>query len=784
MNEQLRNNRHHKFSAGVPQGNVLDLRNTELAQKQVKKKVKRVKSKSQKPSWLERRRQAKQAKKQAKQEQRVLLQQQMQAEHDKKKQTKDKELNQKQVLKTSKKKQRKVKFEKPKKIKQKKQYNFSSWKLSVKPLALFLIVCVVLILPFASSALYQKISVIKDSVFSLSNKAFEDIKVGGQLASEFNFDEASTQFNDAFSKFSEAQQELILFNETVTAAVEVMPGKGQEYKSANNLLQAASYLSAAGEDLILGFDVLSKLDQEILKSVNEENPPSLTDVIVLGHAHLKPASEKIDQATQLLSEVDVAKLPVEYQDQLILINKELPKINASLKQVLSLSETMLMILGHEQSKRYLVVFQNNRELRATGGFLGSFGLIDIDKGEVAKMVIPGGGTYDLNGALKARVISPQPLHLINPRWEIQDANWYADWPTSAQKIEWFYNQSNGPTVDGVLSLTPDIIEAMLEITGPIDMSEEYEVTIDADNFYEVIQTEAEKKYDETQESKKIIADLTPKLLDKLFSLQADNTLSILEVFYNALREKDVLLYFNDPILEEEMINLGWSGSIKNTDGDYLLVVNTNIGGGKTDAHIEEIINHTAQVSEDGSITNTVSVTRTHKGTSEDAFANLYNWDYLRMYVPEGSQLIRAEGFSDPDKKLFLDPPEGYEIDKDYKNISGDIFIEENTKMRINKEFGKTVFGNWIGIAPGESKTVTISYKLPFKLETKGTLNNVDTYSLLVQKQPGSFNSLFNTQLVLPDNYNIKWRYPSDFTGYFDTTLDTDKYIGVVIAKEK
>lgn len=660
----------------------------------------------------------------------------------------------------------------------------SSFRLAIKPIMIFIIFCGVLIIPIVTLAFYKQINNIKDSVLSLSGKAFTNIKVGSELASEFNFQDASVQFNNAFTEFNKAQDEINSFNDTATKAIELVPGKGQEFKSAKNLLAAATNLSSAAEELTLAFDVFNKLDWQVLKNVDSEDPPALTDIIVLGHSHLQPATDKIDQAITQLEDVDPAKLPAEYQDQIAFFQQELPQINSSLKQVINLSETMLTILGHDQPKRYLVVFQNNRELRATGGFLGSFGLIDISKGQVTKIDIPGGGTYDLNGELNAKIASPEPMHLVNPIWQIQDANWWPDWPTSAQKIEWFYNQSNGPTVDGVFSLTPDIIEDMLALTGPIDMTDPYGVIIDENNFYTVVQTEAEKKYDVTQTSKQIIADLTPKLLDRLFTLKSDSALSVLQIFYNALREKQILLYFNDPLLEGEMQNLGWSGEIKETTGDYLSVVDTNIGGGKTNALIEQIISHQANIAEDGTVEDTVSITYTHKGKTGDALTGLINWDYLRVYVPEGSELISASGFTQPDKEMVQETPVGYAIDNDLKNISGTVLMEENYKMRINKEFGKTVFANWVKINPGESNTVSISYRLPKKLDINRLLNNIDTYSLFVQKQAGSFDPLFYSKLSLPDAIKIKWQYPAGYNSSWDTVLDTDKYIGVVVAKEQ
>ena len=160
---------------------------------------------------------------------------------------------------------------------------------------------------------------------------------------------------------------------------------------------------------------------------------------------------------------------------------------------------------------------------------------------------------------------------------MQDANWWPDWPTSAEKIQWFYEHSGGASVDGVITLTPDVIEQMLAITGPIDMPE-YDTTITADNFYTITQQQAERKYDDTRESKKFIADMTPRLLDTLFSIDAETLLPVMQVVYDGLRQKDILVYFNDPYLQNEFSQRGWTGEIEHTSGDYLQVVDTNIGG--------------------------------------------------------------------------------------------------------------------------------------------------------------------------------------------------------------
>jgi len=85
------------------------------------------------------------------------------------------------------------------------------------------------------------------------------------------------------------------------------------------------------------------------------------------------------------------------------------------------------------------------------------------------------------------VKAPEPLWLVNPLWHFWDANWWPDWPTTAKNLMWFYEKSGGSTVDGVVTFTPTVVEKLLDITGPIDMSEEYGVIIDSNNFWETTQ---------------------------------------------------------------------------------------------------------------------------------------------------------------------------------------------------------------------------------------------------------------------------------------------------------
>ncbi|MFA5994966.1 MAG: DUF4012 domain-containing protein [Patescibacteria group bacterium] len=661
--------------------------------------------------------------------------------------------------------------------------------IRLRPLFTFAVVVLILILPFSAIAMYQRINTVRNSVLTLVGQALDKLKQGKESVTQQDFSTAEQSFSAASGDFKTAQTELTTIAPGVLTIAQNLPGTKSQVTNATALLSAGEHLSVAGGAVTQAFKLLADFKQNTTSTTAQINQPALTDLLVAVHTSLRSTVPELEQANTELQKVQVNELPSEYQATVTTAQTSLPSVTSNVKQLLSLSDTLITLLGAQENKRYLVLFLNNRELRACGGFIGSFAQVDINKGRVTKMDIPGGGTYDLLGNFNQALISPQPLHRVNPLWQMQDANWWADCPTSFKKVEWFYSNSGGTTVDGVIGLTPDVVEQMLAVTGPIDMTDPYGVVIDQNNFYQVTQELAEQKYEVTRESKKIIGDLTPKLLDKLFSLDTKDYVPVLQLLYNSLNEKNILLYFNNNFIQQDIVARGWAGAIQNTEQDYLQVVDTNIAGGKTNQAVQQTIQHQANIAEDGSIIDTVTITRTHYGKSDEPLVNQNNLSYLRVYTPQGSKLLATSGFSRPDPKLELDPPLGAEVDRDLQAVSGTVSIDETTGVRTNDEFNKTVFGNWVEVRPGETARVVLQYRLPFKLNLAGLLKQSDRYSILFQKQPGAAADTIISEVTYPQDLTVMWSYPNtviteqvNHHELFSGALNADLLAGLVLAK--
>ena len=159
-----------------------------------------------------------------------------------------------------------------------------------------------------------------------------------------------------------------------------------------------------------------------------------------------------------------------------------------------------------EQKRILVIFQNQNELRSTGGFIGSFADILLQDGKIQNINIS--SIYDLDGQLNENIRPPAPILSVNNRWYFRDANWFTSFDESAKKIISFYEKEGGETPSLLLAITPQVISELLKITGPLKTKDNIE--LNQDNFLENLQvlTQTDRE-DPSNEPKKFWACCLP-----------------------------------------------------------------------------------------------------------------------------------------------------------------------------------------------------------------------------------------------------------------------------------
>lgn len=586
-------------------------------------------------------------------------------------------------------------------------------------------------------------------------------------------------FDAAYRSFSSAWEELGVFQSDLFDSLRFVPGLSSA-ASGKNLIEAGRHISAAGKSLATASGAFS-----FSSSPLDRSNQSFLDMLSLASGSLAKALPDLRAADESFAKVNENDLPEEKQSAFLLAREKLSMLVSVSEEFLERERLFQELLGANGPRKYLFLFQNNHEIRPTGGFIGSYGLLDMKNGEIREFFVD--GIFNPDGQLKVNIVPPQPIQKVSAGWSLHDSNWFPDFPASAKKAAYFYEKTGGPTVDGVIAITPEVTRDLLRIFGPVEMKE-YGVTIDADNFVSVVQEEVEVHYDrEENRPKKILSDLAPILLDRIFATRDPATLfRVADVLSENLSERHILLFLKNAEGMELLDRFGWSGRMLSSEKDYLSVVNTNINGYKTDGVIEESIEHTAKIREDGSVVDTVRIARKHTGgRTPYEWWNKVNADYLRVYVPKGSKLLSAKGYTRETVKPPLDYKAlGFREDSDVVNEERLVSIDPETGTRIGEEFGKTVFGNWTYVSPGETMTLEYEYLLPFRVIEDGKIS----YASLYQKQSGSKGSRLESTVIPPDGYQRMWNTEKTYeeTGarlQWKTDLLRDRFGAAVFSEE-
>lgn len=580
-----------------------------------------------------------------------------------------------------------------------------------------------------------------------------------------------------------------------------------DYLEVSGTIASGDQLLVAGESVVeagsqvaegLGFILAGKvLPPEQEEDVGEVALPLVMALESALDSFAKAHAALVD-AEAALNRVQTLTLPADVKERVQLMQKTIPAGRELLGAFLDQSHVLLSILGATADRQYLILFENNHEIRPTGGFIGSLGLLNVNRGVVEDIDVQ--TVYDGDGQLKEFIAPPDPLLNITDRWYLRDANWFVDFPTSAEKIVNFFEKEGGPTVDGVIALTPEVIKKLLTITGPIEMPE-YDVVVDADSFVPLTQDLVTYSYDrEVNRPKQFLADVTPVLLNRLF---ADGTdiLPVLSVLSDMAREKQLLVYFTDTDEQARIARQGWSGTLPEDAPNFLNVVNANIGGHKSDQFMSQEIDYRLNVADDGGTEALVTIRRTHNGPTEkldlpyppdDNPAFKDNIIYQRVLVPKGAQLIEAIGFT-----AAADVPKHF-TPNEVVAVTPDADVAEWQRQQqhddsgtiIGEESGYRYFANWVVTKPGATTVALYRYRLPDMVNLPQGFNMAETVAAYVAKQPGDTRTELRIEMQLPKKFQVVHTVPNDGVtrGETDTLayrgrLRSDVLFGAVIERK-
>ena len=581
------------------------------------------------------------------------------------------------------------------------------------------------------------------------SSAVQNLQNAGEDIKKMDFVSASSNFAQAYQEFAKAGDNMNFMGAGIGSLLSDLPGAGK-LKSAKNLVEVGKLMADAGQAMSDAMGEIAKTNLILNPLAVAGSDVSIGDISTSLKKALTLSKKNLENAKQLLADVDDSTIPEDKKASFEDFKSKLPVFEKLINDSVDYSRFLEDFIGTRGTKKYLILFQNPSELRPTGGFPGTYGVVSFKDGKLQDFKVD--GVYNLDGQLQELIIPPVQLQHITPNWGMRDSNWFIDFPTSARKITSFFKKESGYDVDGVITFSPQIVAHILDVVGPVEMPE-YNLTLDSKNLFSALQNQVEYKGDRKQ-PKQIVMDLAPKLLKKLYSAESGKWLEVFNLLVSSMEQKDIFMYFRDLNLESFSVDKGFSGKVADIASDYLMVTFTNVKGSKTDLVMDSSLK-VETTTENGDTKHKVSITRTHKGgNNKYGFYNKQSPTYVRVLVPENADFVGLTGNSKPNFKPLIDyATSGFKKDEDLAKFEEGSYTDKETGVTIYKEAGKTEFGFWMIINPGETKTVDLEYTVP---------SSNQGYQFYVQKQPG---------LDIND-----FKFYMDEKLYFDGPLDKDMVI--------
>lgn len=583
------------------------------------------------------------------------------------------------------------------------------------------------------------------SSFADVRTSFEDARASVET---MEFEEATDSLQEASIYLEQAQAGMYWLN-----TLKIIPWVGNTITSADRVTDALQELSIAlqsltelGEDLvrIAGLESVDG-DVTITGEVSFADLPSETKKTVL--QRLSAAADDLPVVKNQLAIVQselgrwLVLLPKTISAPIASQAAQLSDLQEQL-DTMSVAATVLPELaGLDEEKTFLLLFLNNHELRPGGGFIGTYGIMNVLNGDFTGLQTD--DVYNLDRLVEEQIeeVPPQPLQDYNAssKWFFRDANWSPDFVfSSLEVIERYLSELSltteeqratipySFTIHGVVGFTPSLAEEILNITGPLVVSGQ---TFTADNVAELIEYQVEVAYAEEgipeSQRKEILGDLVDQMKDRLFQLPFTELSGLLELFKEGMDDKQLVFYSTNQEIEEILIEAGWAGRINPPEtSDVQMVVDANLASLKSDPVVERTISYEAFENSAGESVGRTTIRYEHKG-SFDWKTSRYR-TYTRLYVPKGSTFLQAEGTLLNDRS---------------QNPS-----ETPGPVDITEELGLTVFGAFTSVEPGQTQELVFEYLLaPQVVE----LIESGAYSLHFFKQIGAFEHELELSLSFP-----------------------------------
>lgn len=623
-------------------------------------------------------------------------------------------------------------------VKSPKQKKVIPWKIVFIPLGIF----VVFVLVIGVMLLPLRGVIVKGKEVSSSARV-----LSGAIKNQ-DLNQAKIGLSDTRKKLTELRNE---YNKV--SVLKVLPILGDYIKDGEHGINAAFAGLDAGDKTIealepnadlLGFKgksnfVQGSADDRIQTAVKTMSAltPKVNEIAV----HVDILRKELDAIDPNRYPKQVGKTPV--RAQLVSIKDIITNAANLFVNAQPLLINLPKLLGNEGDKRYLILFHNDKELRATGGFLTAYAQFRFSKGKA--ILEKADDIYTLDGAKKKNFPAPPEITKFHKgvyNLNIRDSNLSPDFKISMGEFERLYDSVAGKeAIDGIWAVDTHVLVEALKILGPThvygrEFSSETDKRCDCPKAVYELEDYSTRPVNYVRTARKdIIGVLFQGLLQKALGVSPSQYWGkLFQMLIEEINQKHVLAYFHDTDAQKAAESFNLAGRIMTKDEsaavlkykegegwDYLHINNSNMAGAKANMFVSEKVTKETTVNNDGTITTKLMVDYKNPYPGSDCGlesgglclnAPLRNW--VRIYTPTGSTLVESKGAQSP---------------SDNKPIPMDTYAA----------LGKTVFEGFLIVNPLGTAKLELTYTSPVK-STDGK------YRLLIQKQGGTDGDEYTIKL--------------------------------------
>lgn len=484
--------------------------------------------------------------------------------------------------------------------------------------------------------------------------------------------------------------------------------------------------------------------------------PQLITALSDARPGLAQAAVSLDRVAAARAQItNVTEFPAQLQPLFAQADEWLPIAQDSLTVVQILPE----IMGVNGRRTYLLLAQNEDELRATGGYISGVGTLTLENGDIQSLSFQNADQFDVQNLVQNSDLydyPPQPLYEImkSEYFLLRDTNYWPDFPYSAQQaMELYQRVEPTPAIDGVIAIDQEFIRLLVEATGPVTVPDTGEV-INAQNSIQSFRNSFNAQEGQTfnewyQNRKAFLTTFSAAILEKVQgNFGAIDPITLIKNVHRAFASRHLQLYMVDAQETAVLNQLNWDGRLENPTGqDFLLVLDTNMGFNKTNMHIQRTTHYQVTLNADGSGQAGLTLDYNHTNPPGDdggciqemTYGNLPTYqeiadrcyfNFLRVYAPPSSTLINATGHAISEGIL----------------LGGDAWMKPPGTTTEFTDF--TTFTNFLLVPRGEMLSTNFTYALPANIVQQRDGRSL--YQLWVRKQAGTSSQPVTIQLLLPE----------------------------------